>query len=100
MGRDKVKLISSEGFEFIVDYRAACVSKTISNMLSADGMFTESERGEVHLREIPGTVVEQVCKYFYFHLKYQNSSSKPIPEFKVEPSLALDLLMAANFLDA
>ena len=32
-----VKLISAEGFEFIIDYDAACVSNTIKNMLSSQG---------------------------------------------------------------
>ena len=31
-------------------------------------------------------------------VKYTNSTV-PIPEFPVEPELALELLMAANFLD-
>ena len=38
MGRHgTVKLISAEGFEFIIDYDAACVSNTIKNMLSSQG---------------------------------------------------------------
>lgn len=38
-GQEKksVKLISAEGFEFVVDYDAACVSNTIKNMLSSQG---------------------------------------------------------------
>ncbi|GMH40323.1 hypothetical protein BSKO_08227 [Bryopsis sp. KO-2023] len=100
MARDKVKLVSSDGFEMVIDYKAACVSKTISNMLSADGVFTESESHEIELREISGPVLEEVCKYFYYHLHHQSSPRRSIPEFKVEPVLALDLLMAANFLDA
>lgn len=32
-----VKLISAEGFEFIIDYEAACISNTIKNMLSSEG---------------------------------------------------------------
>lgn len=38
MAKDTVKLISAEGFEFVVDYQAACVSNTIKNMLSSSGM--------------------------------------------------------------
>ncbi len=41
MAKDTVKLISAEGFEFIVDYQAACVSNTIKNMLSSSGMKAE-----------------------------------------------------------
>lgn len=37
--RRAVKLISAEGYEFIVDHDAACVSNTIKNMLSSQGAF-------------------------------------------------------------
>ena len=32
-----MKLISAEGFAFIVDYECACVSQTIKNMLTSQG---------------------------------------------------------------
>lgn len=35
--KKSVKLISAEGFEFLVDWDAACVSNTIKNMLSSQG---------------------------------------------------------------
>lgn len=95
MAKDTVKLISGEGFEFIVDYQAACVSNTIKNMLSssgkeaeaawsgdhsicrdemsAAGSFTETELGEVRFPEISTPVLEKVCQYFYFKLRHQNS---------------------------
>lgn len=95
MAKDTVKLISAEGFEFIVDYQAACVSNTIKNMLSSSGMkaegawagergigknrmpaagsFTETELGEVRFPEISTPVLEKVCQYFYFKLRHQNS---------------------------
>lgn len=37
MPKSTVKLVSREGFEFIIDYKAACVSNTIRNMLSSQG---------------------------------------------------------------
>ena len=37
MPAETVKLISAEGFEFIVDKKAACVSNTIKQMLSSEG---------------------------------------------------------------
>lgn len=100
MPKSTVKLVSAEGFEFIIDYKAACVSNTIRNMLSSQGSFTETELGEVKFPEISTPILEKVCQYFYYKLRYQNSTTKNIPEFKVQPEIALELLMAANFLDA
>jgi len=36
---DTVKLISAEGFEFVVDKEAAMVSQTIHNMLTSPGLI-------------------------------------------------------------
>ncbi len=35
-----VTLISTEGYEFVIDYKAACVSNTIRNMLSSSGQLS------------------------------------------------------------
>jgi transcription elongation factor B subunit 1 len=42
MPKTTVKLISADGFEFILDHKAACVSNTIRNMLSSSGAPPES----------------------------------------------------------
>lgn len=48
--------------------------------------------------EIRAAVLEKVIQYFHFKLKYTNSKV-PIPEFPIPPKIALDVMMAANFLD-
>lgn len=96
-----VTLLSAEGYEFVIDYKAACVSNTIRNMLSSSGLvkawcafyigslaaarlslslscssvgsFTETEKGEIKFPEISTQVLEKVCQYFYYKLRYQNS---------------------------
>merc|ERR1711907_805259 len=93
-----VKLISSEGHEFIIEREAAMVSGTIKNMLSAPGMFVESS-GEIKFPEINSVVLEKVCQYFHYKLKFTNSTQPQIPDFLIEPEVALELLMAANYLD-
>merc|ERR1711966_424023 len=90
-----VKLISSEGHEFIVERDAAMVSGTIKNMLSAPGMFVESS-GEIKFPEINAVVLEKICQYFHYKLKFTNSTQQSIPEFSIEPEIALELLMASN----
>ena len=96
---ETVKLISAEGWVFVLDRKVAMVSNTIKNMLSSQGSFTETELGEINFPDIPTPVLEKVCQYFHYKTRYTNSTTF-IPEFKIEPDLALDLLMAANFLDA
>ena len=39
--KSTVKLISAEGFEFIIDRDAAMISNTIKNMLSTEGLVVE-----------------------------------------------------------
>lgn len=43
-------------------------------------------------------VLQKVCMYFTYKARYTNSSTE-IPEFPIPPQIALELLMAANFLD-
>uniref|UniRef100_A0AC34R3P2 Elongin-C n=1 Tax=Panagrolaimus sp. JU765 TaxID=591449 RepID=A0AC34R3P2_9BILA len=93
-----VKLISADGHEFIIKREYAVASGTIRAMLSGPGQFTESENNEVHFREIPSHVLQKVCHYFQYKVRYTNSASE-IPEFPIHPEFALELLMAANFLD-
>merc|ERR1711934_627936 len=93
-----VKLISSDGQEFIVKREDALTSGTIKAMLSGPGQFSENETNEVNFREIPSHVLQKVCMYFTYKVRFTNSSTE-IPEFPIPPEIALELLMAANFLD-
>lgn len=43
-------------------------------------------------------VLQKVCIYFTYKVRFTNSSTE-IPEFPIAPEVALELLMAANFLD-
>jgi len=95
---DPVKLIASDGSEIIIDRRAALVSGTIKSMLAGPGQFHESQQGEIKFPEISAKVLEKTVQYFYYKLKHTNHQG-PLPEFKIEPEQALELLMAANFLD-
>eukprot|EP00035_Acanthoeca_spectabilis_P020895 m.435133 g.435133 ORF g.435133 m.435133 type:complete len:112 (+) comp17815_c0_seq1:41-376(+) len=94
-----VTLVSNDDFKFIVSRKAALESGTVKNMLSGPAMFDEEDQNEVSFREIPSHVLERVCSYFYYKMRYTNSNQE-IPEFAIAPDEALELLMAANFLDA
>lgn len=67
-------------------------------ILCFSGQFAENETNEVNFREIPSHVLSKVCMYFTYKVRYTNSSTE-IPEFPIAPEIALELLMAANFLD-
>lgn len=66
--------------------------------LTIVGQFTESIQNEIFFREIRGVILEKVCQYLVYKNKYQNSTTE-IPEFVIEPDIALELMMAADFLD-
>ena len=125
---DPVKLIAADGSEIILDRRAANVSGTIKNMLSGPGNFSEAQQGEVKFPEISAKTLEKVVQvtgchcqrhrhllhhhhhqlhltcpipllqYFHYKLRYTNHAGQ-LPEFKIDAEQALELLMAANFLD-
>ena len=70
------------------------------NSHNGAGKFTEEVEGKINFEDISSQILEKVIQYFYFKLKYTNRTSEEIPEFQIDPEIALELLMAANFLDA
>lgn len=92
---DFIKVISADNHEFLVDRETAMGSKTIKTMLS--GSFQESE-GIVRFPEINTPILERVMQYLHYRRKHL-ASTTPIPEFDVSSEEALELIMAANFLD-
>ncbi|RHZ68239.1 hypothetical protein Glove_296g36 [Diversispora epigaea] len=94
---DYVKLISSDGFEFIILRNAAIISGTIRNMLSS-GQFIESKLNQIHFRDINAVLLEKVCQYLYYKHRYTNSTTE-IPPHNIDPALALELVVVADFLD-
>ncbi|KAH7832211.1 putative elongation factor SIII p15 subunit [Monocercomonoides exilis] len=92
---DKLTLISSDGFEFIVDKNAAQVSGTIRTILQSEG-FAES-KGVITLSGITGEMLELAIKYFYYKLKWTNVSGE-VPRFHIPPKDGLNLMMAAHYL--
>uniref|UniRef100_A0A183T7Q5 Elongin-C n=2 Tax=Schistocephalus solidus TaxID=70667 RepID=A0A183T7Q5_SCHSO len=93
-----VKLVSSDEHEFYIKREFALTSGTIKAMLSGPGQFQENETNVVYFRQIPSHVLQKVCSYFAYKVRYSNSCSE-IPEFPIAPEISLELLMAANFLD-
>ncbi|KAL1231817.1 Elongin-C [Trichinella spiralis] len=94
-----VKLISSDCHEFIVPLdMAIAASGTIRTMLAGVMHSTENNIFTIRLREIPSRILQKVVHYFHYKTVYSNSSTE-IPHFPIPQHLALQMLMAATFLD-
>lgn len=92
-----VKLISSEGHEFFVDHDVATsASNTIRCML--EGSFREAQDKVIRFPDISGYVLERVVKYMYYKAQFSNSNAR-LPQFVIEPEIALELLIASKYLD-
>ncbi len=91
-----IKITSSDGKEFFIDREVAKGSGTIKTML--ESQFYES-KGEIQFQEIPGNILEKVIQYLYYKAQYTNSTSKVITNFEIPPEMALELLMASNYLE-
>ncbi|KAA8912594.1 hypothetical protein TRICI_003432 [Trichomonascus ciferrii] len=91
-----VTLVSSDGFSYVVSREAAMISGTIRGMLES-GNFIESQNNRVTLQEISGMVLEKVCEYLCYNLKYKDQTD--VADFDISPEMSLELLMAADYLD-
>ena len=91
-----VKLISAEGHEFLIQRNIALAANTIRTMLTSN--FRESEENLIRFPDIPAHILEDVIKYLHYKVKYSYSSTR-IPEFEIKPEKALELLMAASYID-
>ena len=76
--------------------RALWLTRPPRAFISA-GQFAESQ-GEIKFPEISAKVLEKTVQYFYYKLKHTNHQGA-LPPFNIEPEHALELLMAANYLD-
>jgi transcription elongation factor B subunit 1 len=74
-----VKLISSEGHEFLLDRSIAIAySKTIGTML--EGSFREAQDNVIRFPDMAGYILERLVKYLHYKAQYSNSTSR-FPEF-------------------
>lgn len=91
-----VKLVSAEGHEFFLEKNTAMIAGTIKTML--EGSFREAQENVVTFPDIAGYILERVVKYLHYKEKYTNAATR-IPEFIIEPEYALEMLIAAKYLD-
>ncbi|GAA5866074.1 hypothetical protein JCM8547_000587 [Rhodosporidiobolus lusitaniae] len=93
-----ITLVSQDGHRYILPRSAALGSGMIKDTLSTD--FAEAQTGVIHLAEQRAEIVEKVAEYLMYKERYSQQKGE-IPDFKerVKPEIALELLMASDFLD-
>eukprot|EP00816_Leptocylindrus_hargravesii_P008344 CAMPEP_0196811740 /NCGR_PEP_ID=MMETSP1362-20130617/20033_1 /TAXON_ID=163516 /ORGANISM="Leptocylindrus danicus, Strain CCMP1856" /LENGTH=102 /DNA_ID=CAMNT_0042187119 /DNA_START=43 /DNA_END=351 /DNA_ORIENTATION=+ len=91
-----VKLVSASGHEIFLLRSIAMSSVTIKAML--EGPFAESQESKITFPDINTQILEKVVEYLHYKVKYTDSTTR-IPDFVIEPEIALELLVAANYLD-
>lgn len=91
-----IKLISAEGSEIFLARRIALQVETMRAML--EGNFRESEEGVIRFPDISASALEKVVKYMHYKDRYASCNTR-IPEFSIEPEEALELLVAASYLN-
>jgi hypothetical protein len=92
-----VKLVSAEGHEFFLERKIAIASSnTIRTML--EGQFRESKENVIRFPDISGYILERVVRYLHYKAQHSHSTTR-IPEFVIEPEVALELMIAAKYLD-
>ncbi|KAI0079210.1 POZ domain-containing protein [Panus rudis PR-1116 ss-1] len=100
-GEEWVRLISCDGYSYMLKRKAAMVSVTLRHMLDADSNFSEASSNICVLNE-RGVIVEKLCEYLSYKCLYQNAPPKEdIPDFleRIQPEISLELLMAADYYD-
>ncbi|CAB52743.1 elongin C Elc1 [Schizosaccharomyces pombe] len=97
MEKEYVRLISGDGFVFILEKEIACLSGTIRAILN-EGIFSEAQKNECTFPDIRATLLEKVCEYLHYNYRYKNQLD--IPKFDIPPEMVLELLVTAEYLEA
>lgn len=93
-----VTLISREKDEFPISREAALVSPTLRIML--EGPFKENE-DHIELSSIDSAVLKKVVEYLEYNLEHKevDREQEQVPEFEIPTEMALELLLAADYLN-
>eukprot|EP00922_Rhytidocystis_sp_ex-Travisia-forbesii_P026600 GHVS01038927.1.p5 GENE.GHVS01038927.1~~GHVS01038927.1.p5 ORF type:complete len:115 (+),score=17.62 GHVS01038927.1:126-470(+) len=95
---DNVKLISSDGTEFVIAKSIAFESDVIKNMCQGSH-FVEGRNKEVRFSNITAALLEKVIDYLEYKHKHEHTQDgAALPEFPIPSDMALDLLLTANYL--
>lgn len=92
-----VTLIANDRSEVQLSREAASVSSTLKSML--EGPFKESD-GRIELPTFDSRVLQKVAEYLEYNWQYRDADNdiEDVPEFEIPTEMALELLLAADYL--
>lgn len=96
-----VQLIGAEGKSLLVEREIAEECELFRKMLSTDlggqCMYSEGVTGEIKLPSLRHRILQKVVDYLRFRKEWNQQGGKNA-EFQVESDIALELMLAANYL--
>lgn len=110
-----IKLVSGDGFSFVVEQQYAMISSVIRTMMNSS--FKESRTRTVRLPHVKGRVLEKICQYFYYVPRFRSrqelaTSSKSGQDatialgldsfaetFDIPPDISLEIYLCARYLE-
>ncbi|TFY77802.1 hypothetical protein EWM64_g6211 [Hericium alpestre] len=98
---DWVRIVSNDGYSFLVKRKVALRSGTLKAMLSEDVNFAEAASKTCEVQE-RAAVTQLFVEYLVHKTTYEGAPPKEeIPEFmdRIQPQMALELLVAADYLE-
>ncbi|KAK7062654.1 elongin C [Paramarasmius palmivorus] len=99
-GEDWVRIVSNDGFSFLVKRKIAQMSGTIASSLDMSSGYSESETKTYNASNDRGIIVQKLLEYMCFKAHYSNTKRKvPLNEFmdRIPPEIVLELLLAADY---
>ncbi|KAJ7595548.1 BTB/POZ protein [Mycena floridula] len=99
---DWIRVVSNDGFSYLVRRKIANISGTMKNSLDASSGFAEAETKTYVAHDHRGVIVQKLLEYMAFKAHYENGPSKeevPVKEFmeRIPPEIVLELLLAADY---
>ncbi|KAJ6645440.1 Elongin-C [Pseudolycoriella hygida] len=92
-----VKLVSSDGYQYIVKREHALISETIRDML-CERQIAENEINEIRFENISSHILAVVCSYLEYKYRFKGCRLNEVPEFQIPPAIVLGLTLASAFL--
>jgi hypothetical protein len=93
---DDLTLMSNDGSIFVIERRTAMISQMIRNLLYGAGNNEEVDTKIIRL-PIRAVILERIIEYWHYRSQYSDHLDQ-LPKFDIQPSMAIDMLLAADYL--